>query len=86
MTEVGIAQTVYKLHFFGGDGYRRLLAGSIEMHRAMHVDSARVLGEDHPLTHKIAASFLKCFDEQLDWSLDDIPRKYLAYRARLLGD
>ena len=81
-----LAQAVYKLHFFGHDGYRRLLAGSIEMHRAMHVDSARVLGFDHPLTRKIAASFLKCFDEQLDWSLDDIPSKYLAYRAKLLGD
>ena len=47
---------------------------------------ARSIGESHPLTRKIFASFLKCFDEQLDWSLDDLPRPYLEYRAKLLGD
>jgi regulator of sirC expression with transglutaminase-like and TPR domain len=46
--------------------------------------SGRVLGDDHPLKRKIVASFLKCFDEQLDWSLDDIPDDYLEYRALLL--
>ena len=46
----------------------------------------RVLGIDHPLTRKVAAGFLRCFDEQLDWSLDDIPYERLAYRARLLGE
>ena len=46
--------------------------------------SGRVLGDDHPLKRKIIASFLKCFDEQLDWSLDDIPDDYLEYRALLL--
>ena len=46
--------------------------------------SGRVLGDDHPLKRKIIASFLKCFDEQLDWSLDDIPDDYLEYHALLL--
>ena len=46
--------------------------------------SRRVLGDDHPLKRKIVASFLKCFDEQLDWSLDDIPDDYLEYHALLL--
>ena len=53
---------------------------------AIHMRSARVLGIDHPLTRKVAAGFLRCFDEQLDWSLDDIPDDYLAYRAKLLGE
>ena len=35
---------------------------------------------------QVAAGFLRCFDEQLDWSLDDIPELRLAYRAKLLGD
>ena len=52
-----------------------------------HGRSARVLGEDHPLTRKIAVAFLECFDEQLEWSsLDDIPSAVLAHRAKLLGD
>ena len=54
------------------------------LHAGGFDQSARVLGEDHPLTRKIAAGFLKCFDEQLDWSLDDIPDEYLRYRAALL--
>ena len=36
------------------------------------------------MTLKIDASLLKCFDEQLDWSLDDIPSKILEYHALLL--
>ena len=84
--EFQTAQTAYKTHFYGRDGYRLLLAQSIEMHRGIHEHAGRVLGEDHPLTRKIAAAFLKCFDEQLDWSLDDIPDDYLAYRAKLLGE
>ena len=53
------------------------------MHGGFHEHSARTLGENHPLTRKIGAGFLMCFEEQLDWSLDDIPSDYLAYRARL---
>jgi hypothetical protein len=53
---------------------------------SIHLRSTRVLGIDHPLTRKVAAGFLRCFDEQLDWTLDDIPGEHLAYRARLLGN
>ena len=67
----------------GGEGYRQMLIDSISMHDGAHIQSKRVLGDNHPLTRKIVAAFLKCFDEQLDWSLDDIPSDYLAYRARL---
>ena len=82
-----LAQATYKDHFFGRDDYRRYdLIQSITIHGGLHHESARVLGESHPLTRKIFASFLKCFDEQLDWSLDDLPRPYLEYRAKLLGD
>ena len=73
------------MHFFGREDYRSDLIQSITMHGGFHEHSARTLGENHPLTRKIVAAFLKCFDEQLDWSLDDIPSDYLAYRARLLG-
>ena len=82
-----LAQATYKDHFFGRDYYRRYdLIQSISIHGGLHDHSARVLGESHPLTRKIFASFLKCLDEQLDWSLDDIPGEHLAYRARLLGN
>ena len=63
-----------------------MLIDSISMHDGAHIMSKRVLGDNHPLTRKAAAGFLRCFDEQLDWSLDDIPDDYLAYRAKLLGD
>ena len=53
------------------------------LYRGLHVRLKRVLCVNHPLTRKVAAGFLRCFDEQLDWSLDDIPSDYLAYRARL---
>ena len=79
-----LAQTVYKMHFFGREGYREMLIDSISMHDGAHIKSKRVLGDNHPLTRKIAAAFLKCFDEQLDWSLDDIPDELLEYRALLL--
>ena len=78
------AQTRYKTHFFGRDDYRHMLIMSLEAHRSLHVQSARVLGLRHPMTLKIDASLLKCFDEQLDWSLDDIPSKILEYHALLL--
>ena len=78
-------QATYKDHFFGREDYRRYdLIQSISIHGGLHDHSARVLGESHPLTRKIFASFLKCFDEQLDWSLDDIPDDYLEYHALLL--
>ena len=78
------AQTAYKTHFFGRDGYRAELMMSLEAHCSLHAQSMRVLGLRHPMTLKIDASLLKCFDEQLDWSLDDIPSKILEYHALLL--
>ena len=74
------------MHFFGREGYRRMLIDSIGVQVSIHLRSTRVLGIDHPLTRKVAAGFLRCFDEQLDWTLDDIPGEHLAYRARLLGN
>ena len=79
-----LAQAVYKMHFFGREDFRQMLIDSIGMHQGIHMRSARVLGFYHPLTRKIFAAFLKSFEEQLDWSLDDIPSDYLAHRARLL--
>ena len=81
-----LAQATYQDHFFGREDYRRDLIQSITIHGGLHDQSARVLGIDHPLTRKVAAGYLRCFEEQLDWSLDDIPREHLEYRARLLGD
>ena len=63
-----------------------LVRASIQARTNLAATSTQLLGESHPLTRKIFAGFLKCFDEQLDWSLDDIPSEHLAYRARLLGD
>ena len=65
-------------------GSRSTLISSIKILGGLVGLSGRVLGDDHPLKRKIVASFLKCFDEQLDWSLDDIPDDYLEYRALLL--
>ena len=73
-----------KEHFFGREGYRSTLISAIKILGGLVAQSGRSLGDDHPLTRKIVASFLKCFDEQLDWSLDDIPSAYLEYRAALL--
>ena len=81
-----LAQVLYKTHFFGREGYRQMLIDSINMHDDLHLRSRRVLGESHPLTRKIDASYLKCFDEQLDWSLDDLPSGAVAYRVWLQRD
>ena len=81
-----LAQVLYKTHFFGREGYRETLYDAMRIYQGLHVRLKRVLGVNHPLTHKVAAGFLRCFDEQLDWSLDDIPGEHLAYRARLLGN
>ena len=78
------AQALYKTHFFGREGYRSTLISSIKILGGLVGISRRVLGDDHPLTRRIAAGFLMCFEEQLDWSLDDIPDDYLEYRALLL--
>ena len=84
--ELQCAEAVYKAHFFGREDYRQSLRDAMTLYVGLHVRLKRVLGIDHPLTRKVAAGFLRCFDEQLDWSLDDIPYERLAYRARLLGE
>ena len=37
----------------------------------------------HPTTLGIRASLRHCFEEQLDWTLDDIPKDILADLARI---
>ena len=44
-------------------------------------NSSFVLGTRHPITQAaVLASLRLCFDEQLDWSVDDIPARLLAVR------
>ena len=71
------AQSIYKQHFFGGNDYRDLLMASIDGHMKFLVQSTEVLGVDHPTTLAIRASLKLCFEEQLDWTLDDIPREHI---------
>ena len=52
-------------------------------HEARPKNSSLVLGKRHPITQKILASLILCFDEQLDWSVDDIPAELLAVRPLL---
>ena len=59
---------------------------SIEGHIDVLGRSSRVLGNHHPTTRAIAASLKLCFDEQLDWTLDDDIRKWLYVRRVLDGN
>ena len=74
---------LYKFHFFGRGDYRGLLVESIRRHTALFKNSSLVLGKRHPITQKILASLILCFDEQLDWSVDDIPAELLEVRPLL---
>ena len=80
------AQARYLSHFFGHAGFRDDLILSIEGHIDVLGRSSRVLGNHHPTTREIAASLKLCFDEQLDWTLDDDVRKWLYVRRVLDGD
>jgi hypothetical protein len=84
------AQAAYKLHFFGGDNDReRLLCVSIDGHIDVLIASMNALGVLHPMTLEIRASLKLCFEEQLDWTLDDIPREFiekLDWLPRYPGD
>ena len=80
------AQGQYLFHFFGYDSHRDDLISSIEAHYKTLLKSSRVLGNHHPTTQAIAASLKLCFDEQLDWTLDDDVRKWLYVRRVLDGD
>ena len=68
------SQAMYKLHFSGGDRYRGYLITSIEAHVKVLVWTTNDLGIVHPTTLAIRASLKLCFEEQLDWTRDDIPR------------
>ena len=48
--------------------------------------SFRFACNHHPTTRAIAASLKLCFDEQLDWTLDEDVRKWLYVRRVLDGD
>ena len=76
----------HPLHFFGHAGFRDDLILSIEGHIDVLGRSSRVLGNHHPTTRAIVASLKLCFDEQLDWTLDDDVRKSLWVRRLLDGD
>ena len=78
-------QADYRRHFFGYSGFRIGLHQSL--YAAIHVRSrsARVLGDDHPLTVKIEASMKQCFAEQLDWTLDDFPADLREWAEWCLG-
>jgi len=77
------AQVIYLSHFYGRDDYRRALVNSIRSHIRVLGQASRVLGIHYPMTQEIAASLKLCFDEQLDWSVDDTPGELLAVRPLL---
>ena len=81
-----ILNNTYAAHFFGRAGFRNELILSIKAHVEVIGRSSRVLGNHHPTTRAIAASLKLCFDEQLDWTLDDDIRKWLWVRRLLDGD
>ena len=70
-----LAQVAYKRHFFGGDDSRDSYLRSVEMSVGFLDQSVETLGIGHPTTLAIWASLQLCFEEQLEWTLDDIPRR-----------
>ena len=83
------AQCLYRRHFFGGNDYIDELRASIDGHMKFLGQSTEVLGVEHPTTLGIRASLKLCFEEQLDWTLDDIPREFiekLDWLPRYPGD
>ena len=62
---------------------RECLVESIRRFTGLLRNSSFVLGTRHPITQKVLASLILCFDEQLDWSVDDIPAELLAVRPLL---
>ena len=80
------AQAAYMVHLFGGSNYRGgYLRGhyrgklilSIEGHMKALAHAINELGVTHPTTLEIWASLQLCFEEQVDWTLDDIPREHI---------
>ena len=74
-----IAQSIYKQHFFGGNDSRDLLMISISGLVKVFAWATNTLGIEHPTTLDIWASLQLCFEEQLDWTLDDIPRDFVEF-------
>ena len=71
------ARSSYKLHFFGKDRSREWLIGTIEGQTQSLRLSTNILGVEHPTTLANRALLKLCFEEQLDWTLDDIPRGHI---------
>ena len=59
------------------------MVDSIRRFTGLLRNSSFVLGLRHPITQRILASLRLCFDEQLDWSVDDIPAELLEVRPLL---
>ena len=77
------ALVLYKYHFFGFSNSRDCLVDSIRRYTGLLRNSLVVLGTRHPINRRIIASLRLCFDEQLDWSVDDIPAELLVVRPLL---
>ena len=78
-----VARAEYRRHFFGEDDCRSRFISSFGMHMEVLRDSTNILGVRHPTTRGIRASLKLCFEEQLDWTLDDIPREILEDLGRI---
>ena len=70
-----LAQASYRRHFFGRSDYRIDVVATIGMFIGFFYQSVDTLGIGHPTTLEMWASLKLCFEEQLDWTLDDIPRE-----------
>ena len=71
-----LAQAEYRRHFFGEEreyDFRSSFINSLGMQMEILRDSADILGRHHPLTLGVVAAVKLCFEEQLDWTNDDIP-------------
>ena len=78
-----LAQARYKTHFFGRSDYRIDVVATIGMFIGFFCQSVDTLGIGHPTTLGIWASLQLCFEEQLEWTRDDIPRKHFEFLDEL---
>ena len=79
-----LARAEYARHFFGGDDCRSRFVNSFGLHMEVLRDSTNILGAQHPLTCGVRASMKVSFEEQLDWTLDDIPDEIFDVSIPLL--
>ena len=70
-----LAQGFHKRHLL--NGCRAALMSSIESLVERLRQSTSIFGIEHPTTLGIRASLKLCFEEQVDWTLDDIPREHI---------